>query len=46
MAQMENITEVIYTLPDLHEEKVATSFLLGLVAQYPKHESPRVFKAR
>lgn len=46
MAQMENTAEVICSLPDLREEKVLASFLLRLVAQYPKHESPTVFKTR
>lgn len=39
MAQMENTAEVICSLPDLREEKVLASFLLRLVAQYPKHMS-------
>lgn len=39
MAKMDNITEVICSLPDLHEKKSLALLLLRSVSQYPKHPS-------
>lgn len=39
VAEMDNIAEIICSLPDLHEEKALASLLLRPVSQYTKDPS-------